>query len=283
MEAHALHRMSIDWIRFREQVFAAAGGAQTIPQTYGAITVALQLLGDRGHSRYTTVSGAVISVPYETTGLRCVALPATLPDLPPTVGYVRVGSFSGDGSTAFARSIQDAIRTADRDGLMGWIVDLRGNTGGNMWPMLAGLGPVLGEGTAGHFIAATGERTAWGYAHGTSTYDDAPVVRVDEPYRLRSPLPRVAVLFDGHTASSGEAMILAFRGREGSRSFGARSCGVATGVSGFPLSSGARLALATVWIADRHGTTFPLEIDPDEPASGDLAVARAVEWLTTGR
>ncbi|MGA7930969.1 MAG: S41 family peptidase, partial [Candidatus Sulfotelmatobacter sp.] len=32
-----------------------------------------------------------------------------------------------------------------------WIIDLRGNLGGNMWPMLAGIGLVVGEGDLGSF------------------------------------------------------------------------------------------------------------------------------------
>ena len=41
---------------------------------------------------------------------------------------------------------------ADRPGLIGWIVDLRTDGGGNMWPMMAGLGPILGEGIMGWIV-----------------------------------------------------------------------------------------------------------------------------------
>jgi C-terminal processing protease CtpA/Prc len=34
----------------------------------------------------------------------------------------------------------------DQGNLAGWIVDLRNNGGGNMWPMLTGIGSILGEG-----------------------------------------------------------------------------------------------------------------------------------------
>ena len=56
---------------------------------------------------------------------------------------------AGTAATDYAKTLQDSIRARDRVGLIGWIVDLRGNSGGNMWPMLAGVGPVLGEGVAG--------------------------------------------------------------------------------------------------------------------------------------
>jgi Peptidase family S41 len=52
----------------------------------------------------------------------------------------------------YAASAQHMIRELDELGIDGWIVDLRRNTGGNMWPMLAGAGPILGEGELGAFV-----------------------------------------------------------------------------------------------------------------------------------
>ena len=143
---------------------AAAGAAQSVEQTFPAIRTALELLGD-GHSLYRPVTGTSISA-----ARACVAPNADTPALPPTVGYVRVGAFSGSAAeaTAFANAVQGAIASADRDGLAGWIVDVRGNGGGNMWPMLAGVGPVLGAGRVGYFIDALGAASAWEYRDGGS-------------------------------------------------------------------------------------------------------------------
>jgi hypothetical protein len=48
----------------------------------------------------------------------------------------------------------------------GWIIDLRGNGGGNMWPMLAGIGFVLGEGNLGYFVDGKSIEVAWRYQDG---------------------------------------------------------------------------------------------------------------------
>src|SRR5690348_5042975 len=45
----------------------------------------------------------------------------------------------------FETNLQRIIGDLDRYHPDGWVVDLRGNVGGNMWPMLAGIGPLLGE------------------------------------------------------------------------------------------------------------------------------------------
>lgn len=153
MQANSINRLTIDWVSFRSNVFAAAPNAQSSVETYPAITEALRLLGD-GHSSFRTPTGSVLFVPTRT----CRGSGAGGAVLPATIGYVRVTSFSGTAelATAFANAIQATIRVADHDSIIGWVVDLRGNGGGNMWPMIAGIGPILGDGLAGYFITPTG-------------------------------------------------------------------------------------------------------------------------------
>lgn len=45
--------------------------------------------------------------------------------------------------------------------LCGWIVDLRANIGGSMWPMLAVAAPLLPDGVLGHFRQPDGRYQAW--------------------------------------------------------------------------------------------------------------------------
>jgi carboxyl-terminal processing protease len=207
---------------------------------------------------------------------------ASDPALPPTIGYVRVGSFSSTGaaSTEFASAIQSRISAADRDGLAGWIVDLRGNGGGNMWPMIAGLGPVLGEGVLGYFIDPTGFEVVWHYLDGVSSSGGTPIERVPTPYRLRREQPNVAVLPDNAVASSGEATVIAFRARPNTRLFGRPTCGVSTANSSFPMPNGAILNLTVAVMADRTKTRYGDSVVPDEVVSDPAeTVNRAVSWL----
>jgi C-terminal processing protease CtpA/Prc len=212
----------------------------------------------------------------------CVIQDPTPPALPASVGYVRVRIFLEGDTLAQATAIQDAIRAADRDDLEGWIVDLRNSRGGNMWPALAGIGPVLGTGTAGHFVGI-GSVTPWGYEDGRAWLGSATMVALAGPYELRRPMPRVAVLTDIGVSSSGEAIAIAFRGRPNTRSFGAATCGLSTAVAQFPLTNGARVGVVTSLMADRRQATYGNEVIPDEVIGGaDEVVARAVAWLVTG-
>lgn len=277
MQGGSVRRLTIDWTDFRARVFAEAGGAQTIPQLVPAIRLALTLLADN-HSSYRAVSGEVISARNRT----CGAPAAGMPRLPATIGYVRVPSFSGTATeaTQFANTLQRAIRETDRDGLVGWIVDVRGNGGGNMWPMIAGVGPVLGDGLAGHFIAPGNLPVPWGYRPGASWLENTSLQQVSSPYRLRRERPRVAVLTDGAVASSGEAVAIAFKRRPDTRSFGTPTCGLSTANQAFPMDDGATLSLSVSVMADRERTLYGESVVPDEHAvDPGEAVQRAIAWL----
>lgn len=277
LQRHSVKRRTIDWAAFRADIVAAAGPAQSIAGTAPGIRRALTLLGD-GHSAYIPLRGSPIFVPTRTCAGPSVARPA----IPQGIGYVRVRSFAGSPAeaTLYAQQLQDSIRLADRDGLVGWIVDLRGNSGGNMYPMLAGIGPILGEGVHGYFLDADGVAAPFSYRAGISSYADTPVHQVSAVYQLKQPNPRVAVLTDGWVASSGEAIAVAFRARANTRSFGTATCGLSTGNSTWFLSDTARLVITSSIMADRTRRAYGDIITPDEViADADEAVVRAIRWL----
>jgi hypothetical protein len=277
MQSNSIKRLTIDWPAFRGAVLARAPGAQTIPELEQAIAHAVQLLGD-GHSSFRTAGGRSYFFATRT----CRSLGAINFTPPPRIGYVRVSSFSGTTQQAldFANLIQANIRVADHDSIAGWIVDLRGNGGGNMWPMVAGLGPILGEDVIGWFIDPVGRETSWESRLGGSYSGGFLAQRVDNPYRLRRERPKVAVLVDNGVASSGEATFIAFLKRPNTRSFGVPTCGLSTANAGFPLSDGALLNLTVSTMADRAKVKYGDQVQPDEVIGTSAQIEqRAVAWL----
>ncbi len=277
MQNRSINRKTIDWKSFRQQVNAKAQGAQTIAEIYPAIQLALNLLGDN-HSAYTSSAGELI-VGTRTT--KCLhESPAYIPVIP-GIGYVRIPPFKGSGSAsvAFADSIQAVIKNIDNDSIQGWIVDLRGNTGGDFWPMLAGIGPILGDGVAGYFVDPDGRFYSWSYQDGITRQERQPRTTVTNAYRLRQPNPKVAVLTDIATASSGEGIAISFKSRPNTRSFGTPTCGVSTGNSVFRLSDGASLILTQATMADRTKTIYGNSVLPDEIYNSSIVIGRASFWL----
>lgn len=277
MERHSINRNTIDWDDFRSQILNSGMTAQSVNQTDEALQLALELLGDN-HSFIRRQNGRVVSG----AAINCQQSNIPAPNLPDNVGYIRVSSFSGSDNTvnvAFAEDIQAQIRNRDNQDIAGWIVDLRGNTGGNMWPMLAGIGPVLGEGLAGHFIGPNGTEEPWSYANGSSRLNQIPVVKVSDPYELLNPDPRVAVLLDQAVISSGEAIAIAFIGRANTRHFGTASCGLSTANTTFSLPDGSSLFLTTAYMADREKNLFGGPVAPDVPGGGSEMITAAIDYI----
>jgi len=133
VEQNSINRREIDWVSYRQKVLAKVGAAQTVPETEPAMTLALALLKDN----HSTIDIAGRQSLYG--GIGCQrsppqGLPVNLPD----IGYIEVAGFLGTEleSKQLAQSIQNNIARYDTPSLKGWIVDLRRNTGGNMYPML---------------------------------------------------------------------------------------------------------------------------------------------------
>ena len=279
MEANSINRYKINWTDFREKVFEKVGAAQSIEQTYVGIKEALILLNDN-HSFFIKPDGTYIS---GFSSLNCYAAEISQPSIPEKVGYVRVKWFSGsansDAAITFAQEIQDQIRSVDTSSILGWIVDLRGNSGGNMWPMLAVIGPILWEGIAGYFIDPDNNQSSWGYDNGSSIINGYPQTVLQDPYDLVNPNPKVAVLLDKAVASSGEAIAIAFIGRENTRSYGFSTCGQSTANRGFTLSDNSTLVLTVSYMADRNMNLYGSQINPDVEANNQNIIQYAIEWL----
>ena len=92
----------------------------------------------------------------------------------------------------------------------------------------------------------------------------------------------MAVLLGPKTASSGEAIAVAFSGRPQTEFFGRRTGGFATSNQNVPLGDGMVAFVMTSEMADRHGRTFPKGLAPAvEDASDEDAGLRALAWLRT--
>jgi len=301
MENAAYYRRRVDWPTVRATARTMAAGATTTAETYPAIRYALSALGDR-HSFLVPppvgTSASAVRAPLGMAGTLAATPPADSIDgeiVGARYGYLRVPTFGGNNDQAvlLADSLQFLVRVLDARTPCGWVIDLRHNLGGNMWPMLIGVGPLLGAVSVGSFVDADGGVLGWWYENGLAGaspagYRNTYMGMSGAPYTLRVPNPAIAVLTDSLTASSGEAIVVAFRGRPQTRSFGGATYGVPTGNTVFRLSDFAMLVMTVVVEADRTGKQYETAIPPDVaipqtggPATDDATVLAATSWLAT--
>lgn len=271
LQKNSVNRKTINWPAFREKVLQKTPDIQTIAQTTQSIELALKMLGDN-HTYYK--SGNLVIYTYDSEVCPWFETP---PDVvtPAGIGYLRIPGFPGtdmDDWKVESERLQQLIRDQDRPDLEGWLVDVRGNGGGVMAPMIAGVGPILGEEDFIHFIDAD-ERVE------TQSYRGYKYL-LKRPYTLVKPNPKVAVLTDA-ASSAGEGVVVGFIGRPNTRSFGAHgSCGRSTGIKPFYLSDGALLGIANTVMVDRNYKRYGGQILPDElHATNDDAVKAAIAWL----
>lgn len=282
----ALRRDSVDWRALRDSVFARTLGAQATAETWPALQWALQQI-DRHSFLQTPEPARAPAAPNAQSTARPPGLAGRLID--GRFGYVRVPGI-GRSRTSFVDSLQMFVSEHQSAGACGWMVDLRANPGGNMWPMLAGVGALLGDSIFGSFVVAGQRDTPWRYKAGAawSGPDTMPdwAVRGSRPAPvLRDRYAPVALLIGRTTGSSGEATAIAFMGRPNVRSFGDSTAGYATINSGYRLRDGANMVVTIGFSKDRTGKQYGIRLTPDEylasPADDtpDRALERATQWL----
>jgi hypothetical protein len=293
IDAHSVVRPQLDWPTYYAAVMEQTRGAVTETDAYLAIRFALATLAD-AHSHFTTPQQATFLASNPVGN----ALTGRAPIVPhgeivgESIGYIRLPGFAG-GTHAhqveFAETVQRLLRELDSAGACGWLLDLRNNLGGNLWPMLAGLGPLLGDGSIGGSLAPDGERRHVWYEDGKAGLDEFVQLRVRAPYELRRQNAPIAVLVNSSTASAGELLAIAFAARPETRSFGTPTRGATTVTRTFPLRDGAALVLAVASTLDRHGREYTGALEPDELvpederalALSDQPVFRAgASWLS---
>jgi carboxyl-terminal processing protease len=300
LESHSINRHDIDWARLHGEAMRFARGAVSEADTYIALRFAIAELGD-GHSYLQTPQRRALIGPGPVSNARTGRRPVDPVGrllASGRVAYLAIPGFAGGtqrDQAEFAGTIQTLIDALDVPPSCGWIVDLRSNSGGNLWPMLVGLGPLLGNGEIGAAVYPDRASTPIWYENGKAGLGDYVQLRLTrEPHVLARPEPTIAVLTSDRTASSAEVLVTAFTSLPNVQSFGAPTRGLSTGTRIFDLSDGASIVLAVAATSDRQGIVQRGPIAPDSlidapsrvgggtagaPDSADATLAAALAWL----
>jgi len=269
LEEKSVHRNKIDWKTFRANILKKAKQAKNIEDTYTTLSYAVSTLGDN-HSYFK---------PVNETNTANKPLPVLSDEVTPgDIGYIRV-PFCIGRQDDYVSTIRTKLKEQSRKKLKGWIIDLRGNFWGNMWPMLLSIEPLIGNGVMGYFVDANNKYQAWKLDKGKVYIDDELVMafKFDEELDLSNQF--LAILTDHKTASSGEAITVALKSRKRSKSFGNPTYGVSTGCVAHRLSDGSIINLAESVFADRTKKKYGLSITPDVIVNQTAALKAGIDWI----
>lgn len=266
MERQGMYASGSAWATAKKDAQKALETAQSYADTYPALEALVKKAGGQ-HS--------FLRAPGENADAAASRPPRV--SLEDGIARVTLPAFSGtsDEAVAYAMTAVEGLRRMPD--VRGAMIDLRGNTGGDMGPMLAAVAPFLPDGDVLSFHVRGALMPV--------TLKDGAVTGGGTPMKLESfkldKVP-VALLIDGQTASSAEAVLLCFRGLENARTFGLRTAGYTSCNNVNRLYDGALLAITMGGELARTGELFQNQpIVPD--VSTDDPEAEALRWLDETR
>lgn len=264
---NGIYSGSDEWKSTYEECLKMIENAESYEDTYPAIKKALSVCGGK-HSMLMTKSES-----QSTSDSYDEVLPTV--SLNGDIAVIKLPDFLGtaEAGRKYAKVVEDFIHE-NRDKIKGVVLDLRGNTGGDMGPMATAVSSLLPDGELMYYhyrsydVPVTLKDGVISNAGtgGKSLYPDE---------KLKVP---VAILTDGMTASSGEALTLCFRGLENVKTFGAPTAGYTSVNMLYSLYDGAQLYLTVAFDKARTGEIFKeTSIEPD--VATDFPLEAALEWL----
>lgn len=184
--------------------------------------------------------------------------------------YINLPAHAGVivSDSVYVNIVINALKIHKEDA-QGVIIDLRGNHGGNMYPMIAAVSPLIKDGTILRF--QSGGRHIKVMPVSLDFVMRSQKIAVDDIFRMPERIP-IAILIDGMTASSGEATLLAFRGMDNVQTFGTPTAGYASANASYVLSDGYTLALTVGKEIARTGEVFC-----DDPIEPDMLTEKPLE------
>ena len=256
-----------EWKNTYNECLKMIENAKNYDDTYDAIRKALSVGGGK-HSMLMTKSES-----QDTTESYDEVLPTV--SLDGDIAIIKLPDFLGtaEAGQKYAKVAEDFIHE-NRDKIKGVVLDLRGNTGGDMGPMATAVSSLLPDGELVYYhyrsydVPVTLKNGVVSNA-GTGGKSLYPEEKLNVP---------VAILTDDMTASSGEALTLCFRGLERTRTFGAPTAGYTSVNMLYNMYDGAQMYLTVAFDKARTGEIFKeTSIEPD--VATDSPLEAALEWL----
>ena len=295
---NSLYREKVDWDLLKKEAYSQVKDAKTVEDLTPALRNILSKLED-SHGKFiyknkmiaywfgepTVNQKKIDSKVWSEIQSGKYSFKSTL--LENKVGYLRISGLPMGDNVKMSEEIRNAVCSLKNQKAKHWIVDLRYNGGGNMYPMMEGLGSLIGDGIVGKVADYKGNTlSTWTIKDADFYYDS--YLAADLPNNCKfEKSPKVAVLISQYTASSGEAVAVAFKGRPNTKFFGLDTAGLVTVTDWTPINTDLFASISVGYYADRNGKVYRNFVEPDEKievvlteeVKRDEALQKAIAWL----
>ncbi len=207
-------------------------------------------------------------------------------------GYICIPGFYGNDAASVSNIIKqwrDTICKNINRPVKGWIIDVRANMGGSMYPMIAALSFLIGDiKFAGTSVIGDHAKQWWSIKSGDvyyNTYANTASGAHCMEEQTKAPL---VVLTSFYTVSSGEIIVTAFKQRPCTVQIGDTTGGLVTNNQWMPVGNDASLNLSKGYYADRKGKEYRSGLVPDilikaeenfDNLFSDKKIQAALKWL----
>jgi carboxyl-terminal processing protease len=229
-ETKHINRAKTDWPKLKAEARKRAAKAASPADTYPAIEYVIAALGEKHTLFYPARPPKHKAAP--TTSPAPAPAPFRMPEpkgelIGGRVGYIGIPQFGAPADhpdfDLFVAMSRRILLNHDWEGVCGWIVDVRGNGGGNIWAMGDGLVPLLaplvGKGPYMSFDI-DGKVSPVVLKQGRLVGEGTPERLIFETRMAKNATAPIAVMIDKDTASSGEGVANLFEGLPNVRHFG---------------------------------------------------------------
>ena len=256
MDKHGIYAQGLEWEKAKQEALSAK--PTNLQDAQEIVTKAGKVAG--GKHTYLMTADEVTENDTSSWEMPTVEM------LENHIAFIKLPAFSGnaDEGIKYANTVLNVLPYA----LQGAIIDLRGNRGGNMYPMIASVHRFLPDDVILKFSSRKRPMNI-------NTFFVMQSVGLEKQTAIACP---VALLTDDWTGSSGEAVLICFRGLENTRTFGAPTAGYCSCNQPFALPGGSQLVLTIGEDIARTGETFC-----DDPIAPDVLTETpfedALEWI----
>lgn len=179
------------------------------------------------------------------------------------------------------------VELKTKNKLKGWIIDLRFNDGGNIYPMLLALYDLLGDNIVFGGLDINKKLTNQIKLEKGKYIDNKEEISYINPKGKKNDKLKVALITSIITASSGEITAMSFKGRKKTLFIGEPTYGFTTGNDKRNLPFGSYMAITVAYDCDKNGIFYD-KIIPDISVSKqdnfdnlllDKNIQEAIKWL----
>ena len=262
LDTKALYADSGEWKAKKEETLEAAKTLASMEEAHSLVEAAAKVAGGK-HS--------FLQAPVKDTASFEEIAPA-VELLDSNIAKIVLPAHSGVkvSDSLYTYSVLNFLQ--EHSDAKGVILDLRGNRGGNMYPMIAAVAPLLPDDDILSFKARSR----------TIPISLEYIMRISgmsgESINKFPATTPIAILTDDWTGSSGEATLLCFRGLDNVRTFGIPTAGYASANTPYPLKDGYQLVITESCDMAHSGEVFC-----DDPIAPDVTTETpledAIDWI----